>query len=91
MVSNSRSLLRHVQLQRFGLNGEVDTRLLVLVHVVLQLGLAQLVKRDDDQSHEDVDEEEREDDEKHDVENGHFHSEPRDGPLTVVRRRHRVL
>ena len=49
------------------LNGKVDARFLVLVHVVLEIRLAELVEGHDDQGHEDVDEEEREHDEEHDV------------------------
>ena len=64
---------------------------LVLVHVVLQLGLSELVESDDDQGDEDVDEEEGEDDEEDDVEDGHLDAEPRDRTLLLVRRAHRVL
>ncbi len=64
---------------------------LVLVHVVLQLCLAQLVEGDDDEGDEDVDEEEGEDDEEDDVEDGHLHAEPGHRALVLVRRRHRVL
>ena len=49
---------------------KVNAGLLILVHVVLKLGLAQLVECDDDQSDEDVDEEKGEDNEENDVEDG---------------------
>ena len=64
---------------------------LILVNVPRQFSLAQLVKSDDDQSHEDVDEKEREDDEIDDIKNGHFHSEHWDRAFIFVSGGHRVL
>ena len=52
------------------MNSKIYAGLLILVHVILQLSLAQLVKCYDDQSHENVDEEEGEDNEENDVEDG---------------------
>ena len=49
-------------------DGEINARLLVLVHVVLKLCLAQLVEGDDDQGNKDVDKEEGKDNEEDDVE-----------------------
>ena len=65
-------------------NSKVDARLLVLVHVVLELRLAKLVEGDDDQGDEDVDEEERKDDEEDDVEDGMLSSVPWDWSLVLV-------
>ena len=67
------------------LDCKVDARLLVLVHVVLQLRLAKLVEGDDDQGDKDVDEEERKDDEEDDVEDGMLSSVPWDWSLVLVR------
>lgn len=65
---------------------------LILVDLsVLELGLALLLKGDDDQGHEDVDEEKREDDEEHDIEDGHFDAEERYGALVLVSGGHRML
>ena len=50
------------------LDGEVNARLLIFVHVVLQLGLSQLVESNYDEGNENVDEEEREDNEENNVE-----------------------
>ena len=72
-------------------NSKVDARLLVLVHVVLELRLAKLVEGDDDQGDEDVDEEERKDDEEDDVEDALLSSEPRDGAFIFISGRHGVL
>ena len=66
------------------LDCKVDARLLVLVHVVLELRLAKLVEGDDDQGDEDVDEEERKDDEENDVEDGMLSSVPWDWSLVLV-------
>ncbi len=64
---------------------------MILVHVVLQLGLAELVESDDDEGDKDVDKEEGKDDEKYDVEDGHLDPEPWQRPLVLVCGRHRVL
>jgi len=53
-----------------------DAQYLVLVYLVFdQLVLALLLERDDDESDEDVDKEERKYDEIDDVEDGHLHAE----------------
>ena len=49
-------------------DSEINAGLLVLVHVVLKLCLAQLVEGDDDQGNKDVDKEEGKDNEENDVE-----------------------
>ena len=72
-------------------DGEINARLLVLVHVVLKLCLAQLVEGDDDQGNKDVDEEEGKDNEEDNVENALLRSEPRDWTLIFISGRHRVL
>lgn len=65
---------------------------LVLVDLaVLQLGLALLLERDDDEGHENVDEKEGEDDEKDNVENGHFDAEKGNGTFVLVGGCHGVL
>ena len=64
---------------------------LILVDVIRELRLSQLVECNDDESHEDVDKEEREDDKEHDVENGHLNAEPGEGALLLVSRGHGVL
>ena len=69
-------------------DGEINARLLVLVHVVLKLCLAQLVEGDDDQGNKDVDEEEGKDNEEDDVKYRVFSSVPRDWPLVLIGRRH---
>ena len=46
---------------------KVNAGLLILVHVVLQLGLSQLVESNYDEGNENVDEEEREDNEENNV------------------------
>ena len=66
------------------LNGKVNAGLLVLIHVVLQLCLAQLVEGDDNQGNEDVDKEEREDYEEDDIEDCLLGSVPRDRTLVFV-------
>lgn len=65
---------------------------MILVNfAVLQLRLALLLERDDNQGHEDVHEEERKNDEVDNVENGHFDAEVLDWPLVLVGGGHRVL
>ena len=91
MVSNSALFFRNIEFQGLSLDGKVDTGLLVFVHVILQLCFTQLIERYDDQSHEDVDEEERKDDEKDDVKDGHFDAEPGFRPFFFVSRRHGIL
>ena len=49
------------------LDCKVDARLLVLVHVVLELRLPELVEGDDDEGDKDVDKEEGKDNEEDDV------------------------
>ena len=58
---------------------------------LFQLGFSLLLKCDDDQGHEDVDEEEGEDDEVDDVENGHLGAEQGDRRLVLESRGHRLL
>ena len=65
---------------------------MVLVDLsVLQLRLALLLEGDDDQSHEDVDEEERKDNKEDDVEYCHFRPEQWTWSLVLVGGSHRVL
>ena len=65
---------------------------MVLVDLsVLQLRLALLLEGDDDQSHEDVDEEEREDDKVDYVENKHLDAEEGNRSLVLVRHCHGIL
>ena len=87
----SRCLRGNVKLHWFSLDCKINTRLLVLVHVILQLRLPELVEGDDDQGHEDVDEEEGEDDEEDNVEDTLLRPVPGDGALVLVGRGHRVL
>ena len=87
----SRCLRRNIKLHWFCLDCKINTRLLVLVHVILQLRLPELVEGDNDQGNEDVDEEEGEDDEVDDVEDGHLGAEEGDRRLVLERRRHRLL
>ena len=87
----SRCLRRNIKLHWFCLDCKINTRLLVLVHVILQLCLPELVEGDDDQGHEDVDEEEGEDNEEHNVEDALLRPVPGDGALVLVGRGHRVL
>lgn len=57
----------------------------------LQFGFALFLKRDDDQGHENVNEEEWKHYEVHYVENGHFYSKILDGSLVAIRSCHGVL
>lgn len=65
--------------------------LILINFTVLQFGFALLLKGDDDQSHEDVDEEEREDDKVDYVENKHLDAEEGNRSLVLVRHCHGVL
>jgi len=65
--------------------------LIFIDFTVLQFSFSLLLKRDDNQGHEDVDEEEWKDDEIDDVENGHFDTKVLDKALVLVCGRHRVL
>ena len=58
---------------------------------VLKLCLALLLKGDDDQSDENVDEKEGKDDEEDKVEDGHLCPKQRNRPLVLERRPHGVL
>ena len=58
---------------------------------LLQLWLSLFLEGDDNQGHENVDEEEWKDDEVNNVENGHFHSEQRDGGLVLKGGGHGLL
>ena len=69
-------------------NGEINAGFLVLVHVVLKLGLPQLVEGDDDQGNEDVDKEEGKDNEEDDVEDALLGSKPGDWALIFISGRH---
>ena len=73
------------------LNSKVYAGLLIFVHVILQLRLAQLVEGDNDQGHKDVDKEEGKDDEEDDVEDGLLGAVPGHRALVLVRGSHRVL
>ena len=84
MLEQSTSIKSKFILTFQNLDCKVDARLLVLVHVVLELRLAELVEGDDDQGDEDVDEEERKDDEEDDVEDGMLSSVPWDWSLVLV-------
>ena len=84
MLQLSTNIKRKFILTFQNLDCKVDARLLVLVHVVLELRLAKLVEGDDDQGDEDVDEEERKDDEENDVEDGMLSSVPWDWSLVLV-------
>ena len=84
MLQLSTNIKRKFILTFQNLDCKVDARLLVLVHVVLELRLAKLVEGDDDQGDEDVDEEERKDDEEDDVEDGMLSSVPGDWSLVLV-------
>lgn len=65
---------------------------LVLLQAAFGHGLVSLLlEGDDDQSHEDVDEEEREHHEVDHVEDGRLHAEARAGALVLVGGVHRVL
>ena len=63
---------------------KVNAGLLILVHVVLKLGLTELIEGDDDEGHKDVNEEEWEDNEEHDVENALLSSLPGNRSLILV-------
>lgn len=65
--------------------------LILIDFAVLQLSFSLLLKRDDNQGHEDVDKEEWKDDEVNYVENGHLDAKVSDGALVFMRGRHRVL
>lgn len=52
----------------------MNAHLVFLQATLLHQFVPLLLERDDDQGDEDVDEEEREDDEVHDVEDGHLHA-----------------
>jgi len=67
-----------------------STHLVFVDFVVDELVGALLLERDDDESDEDVDEEERKHDEVDDVEDGHLHAEVRLRSLVLVRRVHGV-
>ena len=58
---------------------------------ILQFGLALLLKGDDDEGDENVDKEEWEHDEIHDVEYEHLNAEERDWTLVLVCHCHGVL
>lgn len=65
---------------------------LILIDLaILQLGLALLLKGDDNEGDEDVDEEEREDDEVNDVEYEHLDAEEGNWTLVLVRHCHGIL
>ena len=73
------------------LDCKVDARLLVLVHVVLELRLAKLVEGDDDEGNKDIDKEEREDNEEDNVEDALFCPEPWYWSLVLICGGHGVL
>ena len=75
-IPDPRGLRGNIKLHGLCLDGEVDTRFLILVHIVLELCLSELVEGDDNEGHEDVDEEEWEDNEEHDVEDALLSSVP---------------
>ena len=91
MLRQSSSIKSKFILTFQNLDCKVDARLLVLVHVVLELRLAKLVEGDDDQGHEDVNEEEGEDNEEHNVEDGLLSAEPWDRTLVLICGCHGVL
>ena len=62
---------------------------LILVNLaVLELSFPLLLESDDDEGNEDVDKEEWEDDEEHNVEDGHLDSEQGNRTLVLVRGSH---
>ena len=65
-------------------NSKVNARLLVLVHVVLELRLPELVEGDNDEGYEDVDKEERKDNEEDDIEDALLGSKPGDRALIFI-------
>ena len=87
----SRCLRWHIKLHWFCLDCKINTRLLVLVHVILQLCLPELVEGDDDEGNEDVNKEEREDNKEDDVEDALFSPEPGYWSLVLICGGHRVL
>ena len=90
-LPDSRGLGGNIKLHGLSLNGEVYTGLLILVHVILELRLSELIEGNDDESHEDVDKEEWEDDEEHNVEDALLSSVPGNGSLIFIGGRHGVL
>ena len=73
------------------LDGKVDTGLLVLVHIVLQLRLPKLIEGDDDEGNKDVDKEKGKNHKEDNVEDAVLGPVPGNGTLVFVGRRHRVL
>ena len=88
MLKQSTDIKRKFILTFQNLDCKVDARLLVLVHVVLKLCLAELIEGDDDQGNEDVDKEERKDNEEDDVEDALLGSKPGDWALIFISGRH---
>ena len=83
-IPDSRGLRGNIKLHGLCLDGEVNTRLLILVHVVLQLCLSELVEGDNDEGYEDVDKEERKDNEEDDIEDALLGSKPGDRALIFI-------
>lgn len=65
--------------------------LILIDFAILKFGFTLLLKCDDNQGHEYVDEEERKNDEVNDVENGHFNAKILYWTLILVGGRHRML
>jgi hypothetical protein len=85
VVSDTILFFWYVQLEWFGLDGKIDARFLILVHVILELSFTQFIEGDDNQSHKDVDKEKWEDDKKDYVKNGHLDTKPWLGTFIVIR------
>ena len=83
-IPDSRGLRGNIKLHGLCLDGEVNTRLLILVHVVLKLCLSELVEGDNDEGYEDVDKEERKDNEEDDIEDALLGSKPGDRALIFI-------
>lgn len=65
--------------------------LILLQAALLHHFVSLLLERDDDESHENVDEEEREDHKVDDIKDGHLHAVAAAGPAVLLRHIHRVL
>ena len=64
---------------------------MILIDVVLKLSLAELIEGDDDESHKDINKEEREDNKEDDVEDALFCPEPGYWSLVLICGGHGVL
>ena len=62
----------------------LETYLIFINFCFLQFGFSLLLKSDDDQGHENVDEEERENNKVNDIEDGHLNSIDWNRPLVFI-------